>query len=62
MLPNLIMKATVEHYVNKGANLMWPGVLSVDRLGDYKEGQIVALTTYEGDIVGVARMKDKQTT
>lgn len=33
MLPCLIMKQSVEAFIFKGANLMWPGVLDVSELG-----------------------------
>lgn len=40
----------------KGANLMWPGVMDISELGQYRAGTIVAIAMHNRVIIAVAEM------
>lgn len=49
------LKPGVEIFLARGANLMWPGVISVVPSGKLTCGEVVAVVTSAGDVCGVAK-------
>jgi translation initiation factor 2D len=53
---SLYVNEGVEGYIFNGANLMWPGVRDLSRLGNFKKDDIVTIRSSANEIVGVGAM------
>lgn len=53
---SLYVNEGVEGYIFNGANLMWPGVSDLSKLGNFKKDDIVTIRSSTNEIVGVGAM------
>lgn len=53
---SLYINEGVESYIYNGANLMWPGVRDLSRLGNFKKDDIVAIKNSKNEVVAIGAM------
>lgn len=56
LLRTIYLNEGVENYIFNGANLMWPGVRDFESLGNFKQDDVVTITTAKGETVAVGAL------
>ena len=52
----LYINEGVEEFIFNGANLMWPGVRDLSRLGNFKKDDIVAIKNSKNEVIAVGAL------